>query len=369
MKRRLLILAAVYLVCVAGILALFHIPADTTIDMVSLNDMATTAQSESWDAKRLAAELDHAYEETAAQKQLRDFGLEIGLLLLLTVFCGAFALALMRIEQRMIRPFRHMKGFAQQIASGNLDVPLTVDKESSFGVFTESFDLMRTELARAHEAEQRANASKKELIASLSHDIKTPMASIRATSELMAATAQGDKQKSQAETIVDKADQVIRLVDNLFDSTMHELQELAVHPQELSSCAIAAMLAKADYEKAVSFGAIPNCLIYADPDRLQQVFDNILANSYKYAETDIAVSASLEEDMLVVDINDHGAGVETSELPLLINKFYRGKNAKGKSGFGLGLYNAASFMEGMEGGLECFNKPDGFTVRLMFTLV
>ena len=62
-------------------------------------------------------------------------------------------------------------------------------------------------------------------------------------------------------------------------------------------------------------------------------------------------------------------GVADNELPLLTNKFFRGKNAQGKKGFGLGLYNAASFMEGMQGGLECFNKPGGFTVRLMFTLV
>ena len=369
MKKRLSILVAVYLVCLACVLALFHAPAGATIDLASLNDAAMTAKDENWDAKRLAAELDHAYERMAAQKQSRDLELEAGLIALLTVFCGALAAALVRIERRMIRPFRQMESFAQQVASGNLDVPLAIDKANSFGAFTESFDLMRTELARAREAEQSANASKKELIASLSHDIKTPMASIRATSELMAATAQSDKQRSQAETIVAKADQVICLVDNLFDSTMRELQELAVHPQELSSRDIVAMLSKADYEKAVVFGDVPDCLIYADPNRLQQVFDNILANSYKYAETDIAVSASLEDDMLVVDINDHGAGVEANELPLLTNKFYRGKNAKEKRGFGLGLYNAASFMEGMEGGLECFNKPDGFTVRLMFTLV
>lgn len=369
MRKRLSILAAVYLVCLACVLALFHTPIEATVDLAALNDTAMTAKDENWDAKRIAAELDRAYDEMAAQKQARNLGLEAGVIVLLTVFCGALAVALVRIERRMIRPFRQMESFAQQVASGNLDVPLAVDKENSFGAFTESFDLMRTELARAREAEQRANASKKELIASLSHDIKTPVASIRATSELMAATARNDKQRSQAETIVAKADQVICLVDNLFDSTMRELQELAVHPQELPSRDIVALLSKADYEKAVVFGDVPDCLIYADPNRLQQVFDNILANSYKYAETDIAVSASLEDDMLVVDIDDHGAGVADNELPLLTNKFFRGKNAQGKKGFGLGLYNAASFMEGMQGGLECFNKPGGFTVRLMFTLV
>ena len=63
-----------------------------------------------------------------------------------------------------------------------------MDRENVFGAFTESFDLMRHELRRARERERRASQSKKELVAKLSHDIKTPIASIRAVAEVMAVT-------------------------------------------------------------------------------------------------------------------------------------------------------------------------------------
>ena len=84
----------------------------------------------------------------------------------------------------MIRPFRKLKGFAERIAGGNLDIPLEMDKKNLFGAFTESFDIMRSELKKARIAEAQANASKKELVAKLSHDIKTPVASIKAVSEV-----------------------------------------------------------------------------------------------------------------------------------------------------------------------------------------
>ena len=61
----------------------------------------------------------------------------------------------------MIRPFRKLKGFAERIAGGNLDIPLEMDKRNLFGAFTESFDIMRSELKKARLAEAQAQQSKK----------------------------------------------------------------------------------------------------------------------------------------------------------------------------------------------------------------
>ena len=71
-----------------------------------------------------------------------------------------------------------------------------------------------------------------------------------------------------------------------------------------------------------------------------------------------------------IDINDFGAGVTPEELELICIKFYRGKNAKAsyKEGEGLGLYIAKRLMEKMGGGLEAFNRDDGFTIRLWIRL-
>ena len=73
-----------------------------------------------------------------------------------------------------LTPFRKLRRFARDVAAGNLDIPLEMDSYGSFGAFTESFGLMREELKKARENERAADQSKKELVASLSHDINTP---------------------------------------------------------------------------------------------------------------------------------------------------------------------------------------------------
>lgn len=272
------------------------------------------------------------------------------------------------LNQNLLRPFNKLKDFAQRIAVGNLDVPLNMDKNNIFGAFTESFDLMREELHKARENERKANRSKKELVASLSHDIKTPIASIKAVTDLMLVTVKDEKEKKQLEKIVIKAEQINSLITNMFHATLEELQALCVTVTEIHSTAIPNMIQNADYEERVKMFEIPSCIVLADLLRLQQIFDNLISNSYKYAGTDIEIHAVFNEKFLIIDIMDFGSGVAEEELPLLLGKFYRGKNSGEKSGYGLGLYISAYLMEQMSGELQCKNRPDGFTVRLMLYL-
>ena len=79
--------------------------------------------------------------------------------------------------------------------------------------------------------------------------------------------------------------------------------------------------------------------------------DNIIGNSYKYADTDIEVSGRFDGDCLAVTVRDFGPGVASEELSLLCEKFYRAGNATGKSGSGLGLYLSRYFIEQMGGTL------------------
>lgn len=113
---------------------------------------------------------------------------------------------------------------------------------------------------------------------------------------------------------------------------------------------------------------MPECLLYFDKLRLKQVIDNIINNAYKYAKTAVYVSFLEEEDGVQIRIKDKGSGVVEDELSLVTEKFYRGSNTKGKSGSGLGLYLAKNFMEGMEGGMECYNQ-EGFVVNLFLKKV
>ncbi len=268
----------------------------------------------------------------------------------------------------MIRPFRKLKGFAERIAGGNLDIPLEMDKQNLFGAFTESFDIMRSELKKARLAEAQAQQSKKELVAKLSHDIKTPIASIKAVSEVGLAVATNEKDKANYTQIIGKADQINTLVTNLFTATLEELQQLTVTPTNIESSKVKTMLENADYLHKATIPDLPECLVYADSLRLQQVFDNIFANSYKYAKTDIVVTAQKADNYIVIGIEDYGGGVNAEELPVLKEKFKRGSNAKNTEGAGLGLYISDYFMKEMQGELNIENGEHGLKVTVTLTL-
>ena len=268
----------------------------------------------------------------------------------------------------MIRPFRKLKGFAERVACGNLDIPLEMDKQNLFGAFTESFDIMRSELKKARIAEAQAQQSKKELVAKLSHDIKTPIASIKAVSEVGFAVATNDKETANYTHIIGKADQINTLVTNLFTATLEELQQLTVTPTNIESSKVKTMLENADYLHKATIPDIPECLIFADELRLQQVFDNIFANSYKYAKTEITVTTQKVDNYIVISIEDYGGGVLTEELPVLKEKFKRGSNAKNTEGAGLGLYISDYFMREMQGELNIENGEHGLKVTVTLAL-
>lgn len=267
----------------------------------------------------------------------------------------------------MIRPFRKLKGFAERVAGGNLDIPLEMDRRNLFGAFTESFDIMRSELKKARLAEAQANASKKELVAKLSHDIKTPVASIKAVSEVGLAVADNEDRANYTQ-IIGKADQINTLVTNLFTATLEELQQLTVTPMNIESKQVRTMLENADYLHRAAICDIPDCLVYADCLRLQQVFDNIFANAYKYAKTDIAVNVQKSEKHIDVIIEDFGGGVKSEELPVLKEKFKRGSNAINTEGAGLGLYISDYFMKEMHGELNIENGEHGLKVTVTLAL-
>lgn len=256
-----------------------------------------------------------------------------------------------------------------RVAGGNLDIPLEMDRQNLFGAFTESFDLMRAELKKARLAEAQANESKKELVAKLSHDIKTPVASIKAASELGAALTDDEKVWDNYNQIARKADQINALITDLFTSALEELNQLTVTPADMESSQLEELLENADYLHYANVPDIPNCLLYADRLRLQQVFDNIFANSYKYANTNIELAVSREENALAIVIEDYGGGVNAQELPLIKEKFMRAENAKDIEGAGLGLYISDYFMREMQGELELENGSHGLKaiVRILLS--
>ncbi|MCC3357825.1 HAMP domain-containing sensor histidine kinase [Bacillus sp. REN16] len=272
------------------------------------------------------------------------------------------------IYRTLLKPFRQLQHFAANVARGNFDIPLNMDKNNYFGAFTESFDILREELDAARQREYESNRSKKELVATLSHDIKTPVASIKAVSELMLLQSKDDKVIRQVNTIYSKAEQINLLVTDMFHATLEELQQLKLTVTEESSEILVDMIENLNYDHKIFYEPIPPCIILTDPLRMRQVIDNIISNSYKYAGTKVTITSQINQGYLELHIIDHGPGISEDELPLLFNKYYRGKNVEGNNGSGLGLYISKYFMENMDGQISCFNLKNGFTVVLKIKL-
>lgn len=305
-----------------------------------------------------------SFQEARAQKE------RMVLLLMAAIFlqcctCLGYGIYL---RFSIIMPFQKLKDFAMRVAGGNFDIPLEMDRQNLFGAFTESFDIMRLELKKARIAEAEANAGKKELVAKLSHDIKTPVASIKAVSELGAALADDEKLGNYYMQISRKADQINVLITDLFTSALEELSQLSVAPADMESTELGVLLENADYLHYASLPDIPDCLLFADRLRLQQVFDNIFANSYKYANTKIDVAAFREGEAFYVAVEDYGGGISDEELPHLKEKFMRAGNAKEMEGAGLGLFISDYFMKEMHGELELENGRNGLRAVVKIAL-
>ena len=293
------------------------------------------------------------------------------------------------IYQKELRPIKDMQKYALEIAKGNLDVNLPIRKGNLFGSFTESFDLMREELKSSKMREHAAEQAKRELVAELSHDLKTPVATIQAGCEVLdmiyrKKLESGDSGESEKDinntiekigVISSKAETINSLVQNVFRATLEDMDEIEINNSEYDSRLIEGYFKNLkDYGRIIIEGHIPECLVIMDPLRMEQVVDNIVGNSYKYAGTDIFVSFEETEKIKGTDgketayiritIRDKGPGVPKDELPLIIEKYYRGKDSKDKNGYGLGLYLVKRYMEKQGGGMEYYNDG-GFVVELL----
>lgn len=281
-----------------------------------------------------------------------------------------FVLALfIYVYYQILRPFDKLKGFASEIASGNFDIPLKYERSNYFGKFTWSFDMMRNEIKKARRCEKEAIENNKTVIASLSHDIKTPIASIKAYSEALEANMDNtyEDRMTYINVIMRKADEVKKLTDDLFVHSISDMDRISFNNQNINLNDII-INSSNDFSANTPINYINNvkdAFIYADRDRVYQVFENIINNSIKYANTKIDITLDESNNEYIVSIKDYGSGISDNDMPFIFEKFYRGDNSKEKQGTGLGLYIVKYMMEKMNGRVELENK-NGLLAKLFF---
>ena len=293
---------------------------------------------------------------------------------LVSFFIG-MTLFLIYLYRKLIGPFQGLEDYAKELARGNFDVELPFEKDNYFGSFTWAFDSMRGEIIAARKSEAEAIAKNKLIISGLSHDIKTPISSIRAYSEALEAniTSDSEKKRKYLEVIIRKCDEVSRLTDDLLLHALSEMDKLKVNEELLDIELFCRDMAKSygssgmdlDYRHKGPKGR----LVSLDRMRLEQVFDNILRNAEKYGEMPVTIRLETGEEEAVLVIRDSGPGIPPEDMPFIFDKFYRGHNSADKEGSGLGLYIVRHLVERMHGRIELDNSPTGLGVHISFPLI
>ena len=273
----------------------------------------------------------------------------------------------------IVRPFEKMEKFAEEIGKGNFDIKVDYEKNNLFGAFTWSFDHMRREIIKARSCERAAIDNNKTVIATLSHDIKTPIASIRAYAEGLEAGLDSnvERRNKYIKVIIKKCDEVTKLTNDLFLHSLSDLDMLKINTKEveISELIKNSLSELIEEEKKVSIiGNMPKAILDVDVKRLNQVLENIINNSNKYAKgSKIEVRAEINKDNYVIKIKDFGEGIKDKDLPFIFNKFYRGENALKEQGSGLGLFIVKYIMNQLKGDVEVYNN-NGLEVKLILPL-
>lgn len=304
-------------------------------------------------------------------KQDKKQILYLGILLYITCV-GLVILLFGYIYRIVIKPFDRLTNFAASVSRGDFDTPMQYERKNLFGAFTWAFDSMRCEVKASKKAQELAIENNKTVIATISHDIKTPIASIRAYTEALQANMDTNEERRQRyySTIMRKCDEVTKLTNDLFLHSISELQKLEI---QMNTCNIAHELpdmvtAIAGDNPKIRLGLdIPNVIIEVDRRRLEQILENLITNACKYApDGDVDIVVSLEKNNLQIYIQDYGSGIPDLDMPFIFEKFYRGKNAFHKQGAGLGLYIVKYLVGEMNGTIQLENNSEGLGVKLTF---
>lgn len=310
----------------------------------------------------LQAELD---EYNAPQKNNSQ------IIIMCCIGLTAMAAAFGYIYFGILRPFNKLSGFAAEIARGNFDIPLKYERSNYFGEFTWAFDAMRREITASRKREKEAAENNKTVIATLAHDIKTPIASIRAYSEGLMAYIDStpEKRTKYLSVLIRKCDEVTKLTDDLFLHSLSDLDKIRISPEKFEICSF---LENAVNEIATGKNDIifrkPDFTadIIADKSGITRIAENIIFNARKYAKTKIDISVYRTKSNIELRFRDFGKGIPDADMPFIFDKFYRGRNCSNEEGSGLGLYIIKYLTEKMDGNITLNNHIDGLEVIVSF---
>lgn len=286
------------------------------------------------------------------------------------------------IVGRILSPLRELEKGAEEIRKGDLFVHLEHHRRDEFSPAIEAFNMMAWRLKRSLEEREEEEEKRKELIASISHDIRTPLTSIKAYVEGLEdhVASTPAMQDRYLHVIHKKADVLERLIEQLLLLTKMDIGEKALPLETVDLGKLAAQFIE---ENRLSWNkngaeftvnATEEVPVAGSPLLLERIVENLVTNSIKYKTEEkvhIEVTVKKEENQAVLTIADDGPGVPEEAIGRLQEAFYRTDKARSRTenGSGLGLSIVARAAELMKGKVAFKNrKPHGLEVILTLPL-
>lgn len=282
--------------------------------------------------------------------------------------------------QGILKPLKKLQKAAWEIERGNLDCIIAYDQEDEFNMLFVQFDRMRMRLKDLLWQQVEQEKTRTELIASIAHDLKTPITSIQGYSQALldgVATSK-NKEEKYLKTIMTKAGDLNRMADTLYSFSRLELNQMTLETERIPAYFIGETLASEDMVLRPSLAfEISNQVshdAYIDVDigQIRRIFGNIIQNSIKYKKYSMAhiwFYAYENENNVLFRFEDNGIGVDEKHLDKIFDRFFRSDEARQNTGngSGLGLSICKQSVKAMHGQIWARqNERGGLSIFLSF---
>ena len=267
---------------------------------------------------------------------------------------------------------------ADAVRGGDLAARASESGRDEISRLARAFNEMTARLALAREQEDQLNQMRRDLIAWVSHDLRTPLTSIRARVEALADGVVRDDEVARYLASI-RADTLAlnRLIDDLFDLATADAGGLTLDLMpceigDLVSDTVRAMSVVAEQRGVALAGVVPEDMqpVSVSPPRIQRVLNNLIGNALAHTPAGgrIDITAERIDRNIVVSVSDTGEGISPQDLPRVFDRFYRGEQSRKRSdlggGTGLGLAISRALVEAHHGTISITSAlGKGTTVR------
>ena len=301
-----------------------------------------------------------------------DHVLSILRLILLLLVLGGVALAVVLgrlAAKRVLAPLAAVAATAQHISeTEDLTSRINVRTDDEIGQLATRFNAMLERLEASRDALDESARAQRQLIADASHELRTPVTSLRTNIELLLEHEHldpGERRRMLAD-VVEQTEELSGLVGDLIELARGDLPVDSADEVRLDQIVVESVQrAQRNFPQIRFDQSLSPVLVEGMPDRLSRAVNNLLDNAARHSPPDGVVDVTVQGD--AVRVRDHGPGVSEADMPYVFDRFYRGAGARGTQGSGLGLSIVRQVAQQHRGSVSVENAPDGgavFTLRL-----